>query len=822
MHSGPLNSLSIRSRLTAIIGLPLLVLIALAISTGLESWREYKVALDSGILLTTAVEATDLVTELQKERGLTAGFLGSGRSDLKGELYSQRRATNGVLARFLAKLAQPQAAQYDPITAQRWLRITHYLEELEGVRRDVDLGDPGSRHWDYYTWLCGQIISVFEIAHSGSGNTQFDSLADDFLSLLRLQEFAGQERALVSNNVARQVELISPGAQNEVARIVGSQIALEERLLISRRLASRDAIEALRRHPDSRRIEGIRLSTVYKRERSVLLNEIYKHIGYGGLIHDFKNYMLRGDGVYRRGFEDDLDQVLVHIDEYRSLVDINQAELAALNVIAETFKTYHKNIRLIENLAAQAERDGSNAPDAPDAPNALDALVRVDDGPALAALQLLRPENVSVSTLSWFELATRRIDQIARVRSQVRQEMLALDEALIAAARTKLLVLASVALLAVLISTLLGVVIANDFARSINDMRRTLRRSLRDGDFTTRIDTAGSDEIHEIGETINDHLSVLEELFKSIVTTIDSAVAGNFETRLDGRFKGEVRSLQEAINGSVRKLESTTSERLLAMEALKVARAEAEQANISKSEFLANMSHEIRTPMNGILGMLELVGGDNLNEKQVARIGVARNSANLLLAIINDLLDLSQLDAGKLDLVEAEFDAQACLSEACELMRTTAEAKGLTLVTDLGSMRPMPMQGDETRLRQILLNLIGNAIKFTPHGVVTVSLTQSQSMSDKTAFTFCVADTGIGITQSDQERLFERFERADQTVTRKFEGTGLGLAISRQLVRLMGGELEMESAIGKGSKFYFTLRARKAEVVDLALARQST
>lgn len=810
MKSGPLNRLSIRSRLSAIIALPLLVLIALAIGTGLDSWREYTAARDSGTLLTTAVEATDLVTELQKERGLTAGFLGSDRSDLKGELYSQRRATDGGLARFLAKLGQPKAEQHDPVAAQRWLQITHYLEELEGVRRDVDLGDPGSRHWDYYTWLCGQIISVFEIAHSGSGNTHFDSLADDFLSLLRLQEFAGQERALVANNVAREIELISPGAQNEVARIVGSQIALEERLLISRRIASRDAIEALRHHPDSRRIEDVRLSTVYKRQRSVLLNEIYKHIGYGGLIHDFKNYMLRGEGVYRRGFEDDLSQVLVHIDEYRRLVDINEEELAALAVIAETFKVYHANMRMIASLAAQTDRDG------------LDALVRVDDGPALAALQLLRPENVSVSTLSWFELATRRIDQIARVRSQVRQEMLALNEALIAAARTKLLVLASVTLLAVLISTLLGAVIANDFARSINDMRRTLRRSLRDGDFTTRIDAAGSDEIHEIGETINDHLSVLETLFKGIVLTVDGAVAGDFETRLDGRFKGEVRSLQKAINGSVRKLGSTTTERLLAIEDLKVARAEAEQANVSKSEFLANMSHEIRTPMNGILGMLELVDGDNLTEKQVTRIGVAKNSANLLLAIINDLLDLSQLDAGKLDLVDVEFDVQACLSEACELMRTTAEAKGLKLVTDLGPLRQMPMEGDETRLRQILLNLVGNAIKFTPLGVVTLSLTESQTASDVTTFTFSVTDTGIGISQGDQERLFERFERADQTVTRKFEGTGLGLAISRHLVRLMGGELEMESTIGQGSKFSFTLRARKAEVVDLALARKSS
>lgn len=810
MYSGPMNRLSIRSRLSAIIALPLFVLIALAAVSGKESWSQYRAAREAGELLTIAIEATDLVTELQRERGLTEGYLGSTNVEFGGELYSQRRSTDRVLLLFRGRLDSTLRLGSDPVLEQRWNQIAEHLKDLEAIRKRVDAGDPAKRHWDYYTLTIDRIISIFEIVHPASGGGPLETLSVDFLSLLHLQELAGQERGFMSNYVASQAQHMPPALYNRLARLIGSQEMLEERLLISRRVATHDAIDKLRNQPASLEINEIRSSIVFKLERVTLLNELHSLIGYGGLIHDFKNYALRGEEQSRQDFAGDLDQVLSHIEDYRSLPDIRREELDALSVISETFQAYHRNLVILSQMTSQ------------DDVRRIDALVRIDDRPAFEALQLLRTSSIPMSALTWFDLATDRIDRIAEIRSQVRKEMLSFEELVVARARTRLLVFSVMTLVATLASAMLGVMIANRIVSNIADMNKALNRSLREGDFTTRIDAAGSDEIRDIADAVNEHLAVLEELFKSIVTTVDSAVAGNFETRLDGRFKGEVRSLQKAINGSVRKLESTTSERLLAMEALKVARAEAEQANISKSEFLANMSHEIRTPMNGILGMLELVGGDNLNEKQVARIGVARNSANLLLAIINDLLDLSQLDAGKLDLVETEFDAQACLSEACDLMQTTAEAKGLTLATDLGLMRQMPMQGDETRLRQILLNLIGNAIKFTPHGVVTVSLTQSQSMSDKTAFTFCVTDTGIGITQSDQERLFERFERADQTVTRKFEGTGLGLAISRQLVRLMGGELEMESAIGKGSKFYFTLRARKAEVVDLALARQST
>jgi signal transduction histidine kinase len=803
MPSGLFRQLSIRTKLSVVIALPLLVLIALAVINGTQNWRQYTAAREASALLTISIEATDLITELQRERGLSAGYLGSGRSRFEGELFTQRGATDQVLARFLSRIGQSEGSYLDPVFEQRWGQVALSLEGMEATRKAVDTGDPTQRHWDAFTRMNNQIISVFEIVPPASGSSEFETQSTDFTSLLYLQEFAGRERALLSNFVARKSEHMPPALLEELARLIGSQDMLEQRLLISRRPATRLAIEALRLHPASLEIDRVRSSILYMLERAALLSEINTHIGYGGLIHNFKKYTLGRDDNVHLNFESDLKQALEHLDEYSSLPDLSEAEGDALATIVDTLRAYDHTLHALPEHHANANWDVS------------DPAFAVDDGPAFAALKILKQHTIQVKTLDWFYLASTRIDEIAKGRAEVRREMLAIEYALVASTRFNLLFVTGLTILAGLATALFGVVIANRVVTSIAAMNTTLNRSLGEGDFETRVATAGHDEIDQIGDAINDHLSVLEDLFHSIETTVDSAVAGDFETRLDGRFKGALRTLQRAINGSVRKLESTTAERLLAMEDLKVARADADRANISKSEFLANMSHEIRTPMNGIIGMLELVDGDNLTEKQVTRIDVAKHSATLLLAIINDLLDLSQLDAGKVELVETEFDVKVFLSKVCDLMRTTAEEKGLELLLDMDAPGSVLMTGDEMRLRQVLLNLVGNAVKFTPEGLVTVSLTETRTRAGLTAWTFGVTDTGIGISEADKDRLFERFERADQTITRKYEGTGLGLAISRHLVQLMGSDLEMESVHGQGSKFFFTVRSEKAGVADL-------
>jgi len=235
--------------------------------------------------------------------------------------------------------------------------------------------------------------------------------------------------------------------------------------------------------------------------------------------------------------------------------------------------------------------------------------------------------------------------------------------------------------------------------------------------------------------------------------------------------------------------------------ALKAARDAALEATEMKSQFVANVSHEIRTPMNGILGMTRLLLGSPLNPRQLEYAEAISRSAEALMGIINDLLDFSKIEAGQLTLEEIDFDLDALLKDVLALYRPRADAKGLALRLEKTGYLPTWVRGDPLRLRQILLNLLDNAIKFTHEGEVVLG---TQAETDE-LIQFAVRDSGIGIPLAVQEHIFQAFAQADGSVSRKFGGTGLGLAISRQLAALMGGELTLESKPGKGSTFQFRL-----------------
>ncbi len=798
--------LEIKKKLLILIILPVLTIVffsALHIND-----KYYRLEENEKLLIYSKIikNSSNLIHDLQIERGLSYNSLIYQNSYFDKHLQDQKKITDNEIKQFQSYIAQIDSKYLSPSSIDFINKINNYLSKLHKTRMQISQKNiSANESFKIYTALDNSIIELVEsfAIYSNNAETYEDAIA--LKNLLILQELAGRERALVSG-ILHNIDSDSQNLEKFYALIFAQKEKYHaiNNLVISPKI--KKILQEIHNHFKHSFIVKTRKDIKHYELKKNLLVKIFKIIGYGGMIYDIKRYTKTKDIDFYKDFLMKQKKFNKLIKEYMALTPNNTSQYKTALDLKQHFN------RLEENPFA-----------------------KLDTEQILHLYQELNKQPYSIDPTKWFEITTQRIDEFHNLETLV---LSIIDEN---THKDKITIINSIALHILL--TILTIFFLLLGARYIFTGIKNSISELADGtkeffDFLNHkrdnaklINTHSNDEISDIANKFNEQILIVQNNLKEdkhfieettrIVTLMKDGV---FSKRLYfNPHNPNLKELKTVFNELIDLIASKIKEQTMELEKLNaslenevmqqtlelqekiqeltIARDKAIQAEIAKDEFLANMSHEIRTPLNAILGFVGILKKRIDDEKSLNYLNIIDNSGQSLLTIINDILDFSKIQSGKFTINPHPVNPLEDLSNAILLFASKAYEKHLVYAVYIDPNLPRTINIDAVRVKQILSNLLSNAIKFTPEdGTIEVKI-----YCEERQLIISIKDSGIGISQENQSKIFSAFEQADGSTTRKYGGTGLGLSISLKLAQLMNGTLTLTSQEMKGSTFTLKL-----------------
>ncbi len=722
------NNTSIRTKMVLFFLVFIVTQFYFMITSFYGEFHDYKKSDIYSKELQIAFSLSELLGELQKERYLLLAHPEhEDRKILNQEIFRQLNQTDKRFYLFRNKISEQKYFYNDFL--ESFLKMMEQRRETHQYQINKD------DQFKFYQQLISKGLIIVQSINKKIDNQKLAAFFSQYTYLLKIQEQVALEKVILDDIL--YYNLMSTRQFQQLSSIVSTQQNyLTEFNLTADKYYTQMLNERLH-HPSVQYVNSIRDNVLSRMQRYEILNRIQQLIGYGGLIHLFKNYVIRGTPNYYQKFIRNYKELDKLIREYTHFPNVTIKEMSLLHKIRNVFFWYEDKIQMV---AKQKQLNKSI--------EAIDQMVKVDDTPAIKAINQLQEQITYLDATNFSKHAnfkSRQFVELALLLEQKMREQLQMIKQSLSQHFAQFFLIS-------FIITILMLVFAFYLFQRMQDII-TIAESIKSNDRKQLLKIEGKDEIGIMASAFNDFISKQQKYEAKLKTALKKAEAGM----------------------------------------------------VARSQFLSTMSHEIRTPLNGVLGMAELLSTTELDSEQKEYVETITNSGHLLLNIINDVLDFSKLEAHHVVLEKIPCNLEKIAYDAIHLFSSQTTKKDIELLFSYQPGLPEYFLSDPARLKQVFINLVNNAIKFTEKGHVLVSVSGEQCNDKQYQITCSVQDTGIGIAKDKQKKLFESFTQAEQSTSRKYGGTGLGLSICKQIVSLMGGEIKIDSTPGKGSNFYFNI-----------------